>query len=93
MEAGHISIETEWLLAIYLLWLYKGWPWISSFFYKFILYTFVFYTFIFYGSVTFSSKIKRISADHPPGPVIGRRDIEVLCDWAAIYSPLLLAEL
>ena len=45
------------------------------------------------GSVTFSSKIKRISADHPPGPVIGRRDIEVLCDWAAVYSPLLLAEL
>ena len=46
-----------------------------------------------FGSVTFSSKIKRISADHPPGPVIGRQDIEVLCDWAAIYSPLLLAEL
>ena len=45
------------------------------------------------GSVTFSSKIKKISADHPPGPVIGRRDIEVLCDWAAVYSPLLLAEL
>ena len=45
------------------------------------------------GSVTFSSKIKRISADHPPGPVIGRRNIEVLCDWAAVYFPLLLAEL
>ena len=46
-----------------------------------------------FGSVTFSSKIKRISADHPLCPVIGRRDIEVLCDWAAVYSPLLLAEL
>ena len=48
---------------------------------------------VFEGSVTFSSKIKKISADHPPGPVIGRRDIEVLCDWATVYSPLLLAEL
>ena len=50
------------------------------------------------GSVTFSGKIKRISADHFPEqvmaklkcsvigravgrPVIGRRDIKVLCDW------------
>ena len=26
-------------------------------------------------------------------PVIGRRDILMLCDWAAVYSPLLLAVL
>ena len=48
---------------------------------------------LFYGCVKLSSKIKKISTDHPPGPVIGRRDIEVICDWAAVCSPLLLAEL